>query len=84
VRRVPSPRDGTRRRDSPGAGRGTYGPASTLRSVAGPYFDPQGKTHLGFNAATGTHGVSSDTRGLAARQIGGPTLTAPVCRKKRC
>lgn len=39
---------------------------------------------VGFNAGTATHGVSSDMRGIAARQIGGPALTTPVCTKKRC
>jgi hypothetical protein len=39
---------------------------------------------VGFNAGTETHGVSGDMRGLATRQISGPTLTTPVCTKKRC
>jgi hypothetical protein len=39
---------------------------------------------VGFNAGTETQGVSGDMRGLATRQIGGPTLTTPVCNKKRC
>jgi len=39
---------------------------------------------VGFNAGTETHGVSSDMRGLAARQISGPTLSTAVCTKKRC
>jgi hypothetical protein len=39
----------------------------------------------GFNAGTGSHGVSGDMRGLAAKELSGPTLlTVPRCARKRC
>jgi hypothetical protein len=40
---------------------------------------------VGFNAGTGSHGVSSDMRGVAVREIAGPSLlTVPRCQRKRC
>lgn len=33
---------------------------------------------VGFNAGPGTHGVSGDMKGVAIKQVGGPTLRGPL------